>query len=108
MIEAVDGNNRMDGKEVNVDQVVRQNLVMAKKIRALQAEKNELTSSLMQLTPLLKQMQETIEKQRQELRNRGKMDTKSIPCFKCDGRKTEKHDSSKVCGRCKGTGLVNT
>ena len=30
-----------------------------------------------------------------------------IPCFRCDGRKTEA-DQVTVCRRCKGTGVVNT
>ena len=30
-----------------------------------------------------------------------------IPCFRCDGRKTES-DMMTPCRRCKGTGVVNT
>ena len=31
----------------------------------------------------------------------------SLPCFRCDGRRTEK-DQQTTCRRCKGTGIVNT
>ena len=35
------------------------------------------------------------------------LNTQSIPCFRCDGRQTEK-GRSDPCRRCKGTGRVNT
>jgi hypothetical protein len=54
MIEPSDGPNRIDGKEPNVDEVLRQNMMLTRKVQALQMEKDELASSLMQLTPILK------------------------------------------------------
>jgi len=91
---------------------------------AMTAKEQQLTQLVNQMRPMLKSLTDGLQNKNEEIKrlkaqveeltasNRELMasrqvNTQIVPCFRCDGRQTEK-GRSDPCRRCKGTGRVNT
>ena len=110
MIESVDAPNKFMRANISPEEIQKQNLQLVRKIQEMNKERDELTIALKQQNMLLLQIKSENMGLKAKLQNQESSTVshmEPIPCFRCDGRKTES-DMMTPCRRCKGTGVVNT